>query len=74
MVGADAGRQIGVERRAAHAGRVAVDVVGEARAELVDLGRRAGDHTWEIHHLGDADGAVAAEQARDVAGAQRPAR
>ena len=74
MVGADAGRHIGVERGSAHAGRMPVDVIREAGAQLRHLGLVAGDDAGEVHHLGHADGAMPAQQALDVAGGEGPAR
>ena len=72
VVRADAGRGVGHQRAAEHAGRVAVDVLREA--ELRELRRRTADHAGEVHHLGDADHAPTAQQRVEVAGAQPPPR
>ena len=74
VVGANAGCEVGVETRAAHAGCVPVHVIGEPRLELGELAGVAGDDAGEVHHLGDADGAVTAEEALDVARRERPPR
>ena len=50
---------------AEHAGRVAVDVLGER--ELRELRRRAADHAGEVHHLGEPDHAAPAQQRIEVA-------
>ena len=50
---------------AEHAGRVAVDVLGEC--ELRELGRGAADDAGEVHHLGEPDHAAPPEQRVEVA-------
>ena len=71
VVGPNARGDVGVESRPANARRVAVDVVGETGLQLRHLGFGAGDDAGEVHHLGDADRAVPAQQALDVAGGER---
>ena len=70
VVGTDAGGQVGVERGATHAGGVAIDMGGEMSVELGQLRFVTGDDPGEVHHLGHADGAVAAQEALDVAGGE----
>ena len=55
-------------------GRVAVDVVGPLEAELLELGRRAGDDAGEVHHLGEPEHAPATHERLEVARRQRPPR
>ena len=67
VVGADAGRRVRVRApRPSDAGRVPVDVLGER--ELRELGVARADHAGEVHHLGEADHAPAAQQRVEVAG------
>ena len=73
VVGADAGGGVGLEVLAEDAGRVAVDVRRRER-ELLQLVRVAGDDAGEVHHLGEADHAAAAQQALEVAPVEGPAR
>ena len=73
VVGADARGDVGVERRAANARRVAVHMVGKAGRQLRELSRVAGDDAWEVHHLGDSDRAAPPQQALDIALGERPA-
>ena len=73
VVGADTGRHVGVERWAAHARRVTVDVIGEAGFEFRELRFAAADDAWEVHHLSDPDRAAAAQQTLDVARRERAA-
>ena len=42
--------------------------------ELLELGRIAGDDAGEVHHLGQADHAAAAQETLEVTGRQRSAR
>ncbi len=74
VVRADAGRDVCVESSTGHAGSVAVDVVGQARAQLRQLRFVTCDDAWKVHHLRDADRAVAAQEALDVARREGPAR
>src|SRR6266545_353033 len=74
VVGADARRDVGVERGAADARCVAVDVRGQSGLQLGQLAGPAGDDTWEVHHLRYPDRALAPEQALDVACRERPPR
>ena len=67
VVGADAGRGVGVQRLAEHAWRVAVDVLGARERELLELARVAGDDAGEVHHLREPDHAAAPEQSLEVA-------
>ena len=55
VVGADAGGDVGVERPADHAGRVAVGVRRARHVEPREHVRRAGDDAGEVHHLGHAE-------------------
>ena len=55
---------------AAHAGRVAVDVSGAGRGDLAQCRGLAGDDGREVHHLGHAESAVAAQDALHVVGAR----
>ena len=73
VVGADAGGGVGLQVLAEDAGRVAVDVRRRER-ELLQLVRVAGDDAGEVHHLGEADHAAAAQQPLEVARVQRAAR
>ncbi len=73
VVGADAGRRVGLQLLAEDAGRVAVDVGGRER-ELLQLVRVAGDDAGEVHHLSEADHASATEKALEIAGVQGAAR
>ena len=73
MVGANAGGDVGVQARTPDAWRVAVHVVGEPRLQLRKLGRAAGDHAGEIHHLRDPDRAMAAQEALDISWREWPA-
>ena len=72
VIGADARGKVGVERRATHAGGMAVDVVREMCVELGQLRFLACDHAWEVHHLRHANGAVAAQETLDVARVEGP--
>ena len=72
VVRADPGGRVGVQRPAEDAGRVPVDV--SRQRELRELGRRAADHTGEVHHLREPDHAAAAEQRIEVARRQLAAR
>ena len=73
VVGADAGRGVGLERRPAHPGSVAVGPLGAGQRELRELGRVAGDHAGEVHHLGQPDHPPAPQEPLEVALVQRPA-
>ena len=73
VVGADPGRGVGLERRPAHPGSVAVGALGAGERELGELGRIARDHPREVHHLGQPDHPPAAQEALDVAFVQRAA-
>ncbi len=73
VVGADAGGGVGLEVLAEDAGRVAVDV-RRREGELLELVRVAGDDAGEVHHLGEADHAAAAQQALEVARVQGAVR
>ncbi len=68
VVRADPGGRVGVQRPAEDAGSVTVDVLGQC--ELRELGRRAADHAWEVHHLREPDHAAAAEQRIEIARGQ----
>ena len=72
VVGADAGRGVRLERRAEHAGRVAVDVLGAFELELRELGGVGRDHAREIHHLGEPEHAPPAHQRLEVAEREWP--
>ncbi len=74
VIRADSGGQVGVQRVAAHARGVAVDVRRAAQVELAQLGRIAGDHGREVHHLGDAQGVPAPQHRLEVAHRERPSR
>ena len=74
MVGADAGRDVGVKRRPANTGCVPVDVICQPGAQLGELRWPACDHSWEIHHLRHADGAATAQQTLDVTRREGPPR
>ncbi len=70
MVGADAGRHVGVERLPAQAGRVAVQ---RPACEALQLGQhlgRAVDHAGVVHHLGQPQHARIVQQRQQVAGLQ----
>ena len=55
VVGADAGGDVGVQRPADHAGRVAVGMRGAGHAQPRQHVGRAGDDAGEVHHLGHAE-------------------
>ncbi len=68
VVGADPGRDVGVQIAAVHAGRVSVDVAREG--ELGELALVARDHAGEVHHLGEPDHTATPKQCVEVAGRQ----
>ena len=72
VVGADPGRRVGVQLLAEHARRMAVDVPGQG--ELRELALGAGDDAGEVHHLGEAEHAVPAQEPLQVAGRELAAR
>ncbi len=74
MIGPDARRDVRVERRPAGTRGMTVHMIGEPGLQLGELRVGAGDDAREVHHLGHADRAVAAQQALDVTGRERPAR
>ena len=74
VVGADPGRSVGLESVPEHSRRMSVDAVGALDSELRELARRSGDDAGEVHHLGQADHALAAQQALEVAGCERAPR
>ena len=74
VVGADPGRRVRLELLAEDAGRVTVDVLGALERELLELGRVAGDHAREVHHLGEPEHAAPAHQRLEVARRERPPR
>ena len=53
---------------------MSVDAVGALDRQLRQLARRTGDHAGKVHHLGQADHPLAAQQALEVAGRERPPR
>ena len=73
VVGADAGRGVGLKRRPVHPGSVAVGPLGAGQRELRELGRIARDHSGEVHHLGQPDHPPAPQEPLEVALVQRPA-
>ena len=74
VIRADSGRGVRLERIPEDSGRMSIDAIGALDRELRELARRTGDHAGEVHHLGQPDHALAAEQALEVAGRERPPR
>jgi hypothetical protein len=74
VVGADAGRDVGVERAAGDARRVAVGVARAGDLQPGEHVRVAGDDAREVHHLGHAERPRVAQDRLHVRGRQRAER
>ena len=74
VIAADPRRQIGVELRAEDTRRVPVDALAGGERDLGELLGRAGDDGREVHHLGQADHAVARQDPGDVRQRERRPR
>ena len=73
VVGADAGRGVGLKRGPADSGCVTVGALGAVQRELRELRRIAGDHSREVHHLGQPDHPPPPQEALQIALGQRAA-
>ena len=74
VVRADARGGVRLQRLAEHAGRVPVDVLRSLERELRQLGVVTGDDAGEVHHLREAEHALAAHERLEVAELERPPR
>jgi len=75
VIRADTGGGVCVQRLAEDSRCVPVHVLGLRQRELRELGRVAGDDAREVHHLGQSEHALAAQQCREVAlGERAPGR
>ena len=73
VIAADAGGQVGVERRADDTRRMAVDPLAGGQRDLRELLGRSGDDGRVVHHLGQPDHAIARQDPRDVLQRERRA-
>jgi hypothetical protein len=62
VVRVDAGCRVGLKLGAEDARRVPVDVFRTLEAELLELGRRAGDDAGKVHHLRESEDPSAPHQ------------
>ena len=74
VVGRDARGEVGIQLRPVDARRVPVDALALCQRDLRELGRRARDHRREVHHLGQAQHAVARQDPGQVGERERRAR
>ena len=74
VVRADARRRVRVQLLSQHPGRVPVDVRPSCELELGELGLVTRDDAREVHHLREPEDSATAEEALEIAFAQRTPR
>ena len=74
VVRSDPGGGVRLQSAVEHARGVAVHVLRSLQAQLRELVRITGDHAREVHHLGQAQHASAAQQALQVSRGERSPR